>query len=209
MKRKCCECGRTEPKGGMYKVELFDTPWENVPHVRYVCKVAPQKLRDHYCYGTCLQLLTDTSWSDFRYFYCSDCGRMICEQNPSNGWHTQYRVIHDEQICLRCFERHVLENGVDRETLEEGHLQGMFFSNDNHEPIEAGYEHIRDVFVQSNAESVCEELLGLIDQGHKVLIGYESMAIGGGEGTVSLWVKKKAKTESEGEGVCASHVKPS
>jgi hypothetical protein len=82
-----------------------------------------------------------------------------------------------------------MEHGVDRESIENGTLPGMFFSGGNPEPLAAGYEPHGDRFVSGDADAVCQEVLALMDSGRQVIIGYESMGIGGGEGTVSLHSK--------------------
>jgi len=41
--------------------------------------------------------------------------------------------------CLKCYQELILENGVEREKLEEGFIPEMFFSWGNLEPIRAGY----------------------------------------------------------------------
>jgi uncharacterized protein YcsI (UPF0317 family) len=86
----------------------------------------------------------------------------------------------------------ILENGVDREHFEEGKLEGMFFSGNNHEPLDAGYlidERVHNVRVAGSdkAKEICKIALDYIDKGGKVIIGYESMAIGGIEGYVTLF----------------------
>jgi hypothetical protein len=120
---------------------------------------------------------------------------MICEQNPRNGWMTQYRFWPDddgEQICLRCYEAEILENGLPRKMFEDGKLPGMFFSSSNCEPLEAGFQ-IDDRVNNTKAppaEPICDIALEHFDKGHKVVIGYESMAIGGLESYVTLFWKE-------------------
>ena len=188
----CEECGLEGARGNMYKLELYDTPWEDKPRIAYVHKKLPARLkRDDYLkyMESCEELVEDTGWADFRYFTCQVCYRQVCRQNPANGWHSQVRVVGDEELCLKCYEEHILDNGVEREEFEEGHLPGMFFSGDNHEPLDAGYECIMDNVFIGDPKPVIAKALELIDRGHKVVIGYESMGIGGSEGAVSLFAK--------------------
>lgn len=194
---KCWECGIEGAISNFYKYELYDTPWDDTPRIAYLHKRIPAALKKDSPFkyiDSCSELLDDHSWADFRYFECVECQRMICEQNPRNGWHTQYRYWGEdgdgEQICLRCYEKEVLENGIPREKFENEQLPGMFFSGDNSEPLDAGYEKEGTYFV-GDATPVCAKALELIDSGHKVVVGYESMAIGGLEGTVSLFYKKE------------------
>lgn len=197
-KVQCFECGATRLKEKMFSLEVHDRPFDEVPRTIYVCKEAPAKFKKEHVMPwleSCEELLTDTGWADFRYFTCSRCDRMICTQNPSNGWHTQYRMVDDEQICLKCFEEIVLRDGIDRKRFEEGSLLGMFFSWGNTEPEGSGYEEVEgfsNYSVRNNeaARRVCDKAIELIDSGYKVIVAYESIAIGGLEGYVTLMSKK-------------------
>jgi len=162
--------------------ELYDTPWESTPRWLFfhsdVCEEAY------------------TRSGSFDYIDCEGCGRMVCEQNPANGWHIQFRDHADlGYICLRCYEKEILGNGQPRSDFEGSRIRGgMFFSGDNHEPFNAGFEPVyefEDYFVNS-AESVRrlnEKALDLIDEGAKVVTGYERLAIGGLEAYVTLFAK--------------------
>jgi hypothetical protein len=131
---------------------------------------------------------------DFSYFFCDPCAREVCRQNPSNGWMVQYRLVDDEQICLSCYQDMILEDGVEREKLESGEIPGMFFSYGNPEPKLAGYEEVpgfSDYFVNDSrsVDRFTKKALELMDEGYNVVVGYERMAYGGGEGYVTLMVK--------------------
>ena len=107
---------------------------------------------------------------------------------------TQYREHFGDQLCLKCYEEMILENGIDREYFEEGKLNGMFFSGDNHEPLDAGYEideRVNDKLIRGSedAKFVCKIALEYIDAGGKVIIGYEGMSTFGGEGYITLFHK--------------------
>jgi len=185
---ECCEPVRKGSKASI-DLEVWDRPFDESSRT-ITLHHDPTYSR----YDVCSERIYDGSWADFRYFECSGCDRIVCEQNPSNGWHTQYRIIDEcDQICLKCFEENVLEYGVDRESVENGKLRGLFFSHGNPEPRKAGYEWLGDRFIRStdSANVVCREVLDLMDSGYQVVIGYESMAIGGLEGTVSLHSKIK------------------
>ena len=183
----CRECGLDGAIKNMHRLELYDTPWEDKATTEYVHKHLPTRLKKHHYLKyveSCGDLLFDGGWGDFRYFTCPDCDRTICEQNPANGWHIQYRRVDDEQICLRCFEKTILANGIPREDFEAGKLTGMFFSTGNSEPLEAGYQVVegfddKRIASEQGAQIVCHKALELIDLGYKVVVGYESMAIGG------------------------------
>lgn len=196
---ECRECGTRRLKSNMYKLELYDTPFDDIPRIAYVCKETPKAIKKglgRSWMESCEELLTDTSWADFRFFECANCLRMICEQNPRNGWHTQSRWIDDEQICLKCYEQSLLENGVPLESLENGALPGMFL-NDN-ELRDAGFVLMLDDYKVSgkkDAEIVCNRGIQWINEGKIVIVNYERMSIMGDEGYVSLWTKTKKDEE--------------
>ena len=192
---KCSECGAEKPIEEMYLVEGYDTPWDAEPRTFYVCREAPAEATETMGADSCLDLLEDASWADFRYFTCPVCGRVICQQNPANGWMVQYRLTDDEMTCLRCYQEDILKNGMPLEDFEDNRLGGMFFSGDNHEQLEAGYREIPGftyTFVSSieEASRVCNEACVLISAGYKVIVSFERMAIGGGEGYITLWAKR-------------------
>lgn len=159
-----------------------------------------------YCGDDCQQAgLFDRG--DFNYFDCDACGRTVCEQNPSNGWHTQYRTLDDgdnEKVCLRCYEKIILDEGIPREKFENREIAGTFFSRGNFEPLKAGYtvdELYQDFNIrsQNSIDSYCQRALELIDKGYKVVTGYENLAIGGLEGYVTLFYKPVQETKTIGE----------
>lgn len=165
---------------------VYETPWDEQETAKRFCS---EECADMYLYE-----------GDFSYFWCEPCGREICERHPMNGWHIQYRYRDDEQICLRCYQDFILENGVDREKLEGGEIPGMFFSWGNLEAKDAGYSEVpgfTNYFIDGfeRAEAFTDKALDLMDQGHKVVIGYERLAYGGGEGYVTLMVKKYEQAE--------------
>jgi hypothetical protein len=165
---------------------VYETPWDD------------KETEKPFCSDMCAEGYLHEG--DFAYFWCEPCGREICEQHPMNGWHIQYRTHEGEQICLRCYEEFIIENGVERDKLEEGHIPGMFFSHGNAEPIKAGYREVpgfTSYFVngQESANRFRKKALELMDEGHMVTIGYERLAIGGSEGYVTLMARKSEHNE--------------
>lgn len=77
-----------------YEAELYPTP--------YTEEVEPT----HFCSWYAFDCYYGRKHSrDFAYFICENCGRDICEQNPSNGWDVQYRWLTDDVIvCAKCFD---------------------------------------------------------------------------------------------------------
>lgn len=158
----------------------YETPWDEEETVKLFCS---EDCADIYLYD-----------GDFSYFWCHECEREICGQHPRNGWHIQYRTYDDEQVCLSCYQDLIFENGVEREKLEDGQIPGMFFSCGNLEPKEAGYEEVpgfTDYFAntQERVDEFRNKALELMEDGRKIVIGYERMAYGGLEGYVTLMAK--------------------
>jgi endogenous inhibitor of DNA gyrase (YacG/DUF329 family) len=159
---------------------VYETPWDEIETEMPFCS---EDCETAYLYT-----------GDFQYFWCEPCGREICEQNPKNGWHIQYRDYDGETVCLRCYKDLILENGIEREKLEAGKIPGMFFNHGNPEPQEAGYAEIPEfssfpIKSEAMADIFIRKALDLMDQGSRVVVGYERMAIDGSEGFVTLLVK--------------------
>lgn len=164
--------------------EVYDSPFDTEPSTVAVCGEA------------CDEVFWTTDY-DFAYWECDECQRLVCQRNPSNGWHEHFRFTEDgDQICLLCYQDAILANGHPRAAFERGSIPGMFFSGDDREPLGAGYEKATTEFIRGGdaAQAFCEQALRYIDDGYQVVVGYESMAIGGLEGTVSLFVKKAGPT---------------
>jgi len=84
---------------------------------------------------------------------------------------------------------------MERDKLEAGQIPGMFFSHGNPEPKEAGYFELpgyTEFFIKDpgSVEEFRSKALEMIDRGFKVVIGYERLGIGGGEGYVTLLAKE-------------------
>jgi len=181
-------CGFLERKYYLIGVtrELYDTPWEDEPKVRFFHS------------DECEEAYTRSG--SFDYVDCEACGRTVCEQNPANGWMMQFRE-HKElgYVCLKCYETEILENGQPRSDFAGSRIGGgMFFSGDNREPLNAGYDYVyefRDFFVSGpeTARRFNRKALELIDGSHRVVTGYERLAIGGLEGYVSMFAKRTRK----------------
>ena len=188
---ECHECGEkfkpgeTIKSGAVQKLKIYDNPWATEPST-----VKVHTHNDDGRHGSCLDKLTDTSWADFRYFYCFACGRLIISQCPYNGWRSYIHEEHGEEICVACYQQETLTNGMAKDVLESGRVPGDFFEDDeiaNHGwALVQGYDNIR-IAGSGQAKAFCDTALSFIAKGMKVLINYESMGIGGGEGYVSLY----------------------
>lgn len=176
---QCDQCNEPVNINNAKTLDTYDTPWDTNAETKYFCS------------ENCQDRLFDTSWGDFRYFTCSQCCRIICEQNPKNGWHTQNRIMNGEMICLKCYEEEILCNGIPKERFAHGSIPGIFFGSDNEEPLGAGYQKEGSYFIKGTHEAreFCNRAISLINKGNKVVVGYESLGIGGGEGHVTLFCK--------------------
>lgn len=132
---------------------------------------------------------------DFAYTECEVCGRTICQQNPSNGWMSQVHIDDNGNCtCNKCYEESALVNGINDE-FNGSNIPGQFF-NDS-EISEAGWEKVEDSILAGSGYSGHrdpKDAIGIIqkwiDAGKKVLVNYESMAIGGLGGYVSIYIKE-------------------
>lgn len=194
-----------------YGVELFDTPWEETTELTYFGNAY---LAD--CYRG------EIYSKDFAYFTCDCCGRIICQQNPRNGWHVQMRVMNDcETLCLKCVEELTLSEGITAEecgmrtgkTTAAGIIDGevyidgtvyrpkssigakaMFHSHS--ELRDAGFTEGHSFYVtdEASARRVNYYMLERIAAGSTVLVDLDRMAIGGLEGYVTVWTRPGEKT---------------
>lgn len=174
LSQECCYCDKRAKKE--FTREVYETPWDDEPVEKHFCS---EKCEYNYLYS-----------GDFQYFYCDGCEREICGQNPRNGWHVQYRYYNDNVICLKCFEKEMFTNGLSYQAIKNGDLTGIFFNYN--ELKDAGFEEGKSFFIDSEArEKLCRDYcLKLKETGHLVLLNLERVAIGGIEGTVSVWFKK-------------------
>lgn len=193
---ECHECGTRKFKSRMYAMDVHDSPWDAAPKTIYVCKHTPKSLQKHYhreWMESCEELLTDTGWADFRYFTCASCHRMVISQCPSNGWHSYVHTTDDgDEICLKCYEADLYENGIPRESFENNKIGGMFFNRGDLQKY--GYAEVegyQNFFVRGteDAKRFCKEAIKWIDAGYKVAVDYDHMSIGMLEGYVNMFIK--------------------
>lgn len=183
---ECINCGNLILKEHSFGGNFYDTPWDKKPNpdVRFC-----SQLCENAYYGNIYS-------KDFAYFTCISCGRTICQQNPGNGWHIQYREVYDELVCLKCYQEDILKNGIPIEKFEKGVISGMFFSFGNEEVFNAGYAEVPGyvnikIEDQETVDRYCNKAIELIKNGYKVVTAYESMAYGGSEGYVTMFCKKE------------------
>jgi len=138
---------------------------------------------------------------DFGYFFCEGCQRTICKQNPRNGWHGQYRIINDcEAICASCYQKRILEKGIDiNDVIENETIPGDFLEDSDliqhgftiDKDFTIGYGRISTTY---HSRELCLDYIKKLDrQGFYIAIQYDSIAIGGLGGEITLWIKPKSE----------------
>ncbi|MFA5380161.1 MAG: hypothetical protein WC455_30650, partial [Dehalococcoidia bacterium] len=92
-------------------------------------------------------------------------------------------------------QENILENGHDTEEFVRGQVPGDFYNEQDlssHDwVLVQGMSHCH-ITGSESAKKFADRALELIDEGNKVLVNYDSMGIGGGEGYVSLYYKPAA-----------------
>jgi len=188
---KCEEFGIVCFEEDMILRDMWSRPFDSAPEET-----------NFSCYHAYDCMIGGVYSKDFRYFTCECCNRTICEQNPSNGWHVQYRIVNEcEQICLKCYEEDLFKNGVDLdEVLEKETIPGMFFNTSDLERegfsilkgmdgvmVGSGYSNYSDPKNFFNKiRGMYEELKDKI-----VIFEYDTMAIGGMGGYVTVYCKNR------------------
>lgn len=191
-RRPCDFCGKARlprqrpyPYTGASFMERYNTPWDESPDVEF------------YCCEECRDQSEDPGWSDFFWHYCDGCYRYVCYRNPRNGWMGQFRLVNDcEELCLRCYEESVLADGQEEEDFAGDVIKGgMFFNRGNPELMDAGYECLKEAFIGGGGAALAynQEARGYIAQGYQLVTAFESMSIGGLEGSIELWGKLRTE----------------
>jgi hypothetical protein len=185
------ECAETEVmlfKDLAVEGHLYSTPWSKEPNKNY------------YLNDWALDCEIGTIYSkDFAYFDCNDCNRTICEQDPSNGWNVQYRVIDPEEyerVCTKCYEHHILNFGMNEMICEHKQLSGLFGIQAISQ--EYGFKIVEpfDNYHIGDAELLIAKAKELDAIGHIIIVQFDRMAIGGIEGYVTMF-SKYAPTNEE------------
>ena len=128
------------------------------------------------------------------YFHCECCQRQVA---TNNGYETYYRWISDHEIiCIKCYEELMLEEGQPASDCEgEGISGGSWFSED--ELRENGYRKFKRYFIggESDAKEYNFDMSLFMDFHIQVITKFESLAFGGFEGSVSMWIKPEFPEE--------------
>ncbi len=165
--------------------ELYSTPFYLTPEDYFFC-----------CYFAYDCYYGRVYSGDFQYFECSECERDICQQNPRNGYHTQFRFIDDEMICEKCYNERLLRDGSDiEEIIRTEEIQAGFFnSNDLSKHGWALYQDCITVGAgrfNSVPKSMFFARLAELPKSNDYLIDIDSMAIGGMGAEVSIYQRVK------------------
>lgn len=164
-----------------YKIELYDTPYSD-PRIGYfACYFAKE------CYWG------NVYSKDYNWFECDNCGRNICEQNPSNGYHVQvhYNFRDYDYICNQCFSELIISGGMELDDLDNG-IIGTWHGCEDFE--KHNWEIVDDIFIRGlhSVECLREKIQKeLIDNGFDFLIELCRLGLGGFEGSIALWKRKK------------------
>lgn len=199
--QECWACGRKglvhDGLTGLLPLEVYSSPWDDEPITIYVHDNENLK---PYTWTPCREATTSPDVTDFHYFTCEGCYRDVIVRNPRNGWHNYSRIVNEcEEWCLRCVEEVLKQEGiagfeVELEGLfERGRLFGMFFSvgeleGEGWEP-EPGF-HDAHITTEEQAMDLAARGQALHQRRRRIIIAYESMAIGGLEGYVTLFSKE-------------------
>lgn len=159
------------------KSDLYNTPWEDEPYPGWYSSSFAVNCDKGLMYS-----------KDFAYFDCPECSRTICEQNPAQGWHVQYRKINEQQICLKCLQEITLDKGIpvdEYTTFKDITAYAMFYNraelSKNDWMSEGSYKDDNTDF----------EKIKEIAKTNWILIDLDRMAIGGLEYYWSLYIKSK------------------
>ncbi len=181
---ECWHCGishvKTSPDA------IYDYPSDKEPTMVHFCS--------WYCYDS----IKGLNYSrDFNYRECDCCGRLICEQSPSNGYLWQFHNSEDDEfdydgdgmICNECHRQKTFKNGISEEMLKDGHIQSDW--HDTSELRENGFE-IHESFRVTNIEEFYNQIQSLFES-NLVIVENGRLSILGDEGYVTVWIKPKVE----------------
>lgn len=124
----------------------------------------------HFCSQECLEIIYYCS--DFGFKECDKCERNICENNPDNGYISQFHQDRDDDdeiynTCSRCYKLDVLSNGQPLSDYVGGRIVGEPFFVDDYDLQEAGYK--RDIYCMDDTVKFNARASELIAKGNKVV----------------------------------------
>ena len=166
---------------GPIVIDYCSDPWQESPD---------RILR--YCSEQCLE----TDDGDFRPEWCETCHQAIAQRCESNGWRG-YFVAHDGWLeCVACFQERLIrdQESIDEFVAGERGAPCDFFNESDLE--DAGYEVNQSLFLRgsSGVETLREIVGNLRVVGLEVVIDQGATAIGGGEGSVTIWTRSPSES---------------
>jgi hypothetical protein len=184
---RCDSCGKEFIKhnyedeyGGMYYMSAWDD--DGVKKV--------------FCSDSCRDSYGES------FFMCEWCYREVIDSiglNPHGKW-----ISECEIVCLKCYKEDIFANGLPYEDFEAHKISGMFFRGDNQDVVDAGFSAVpkfSDYFLDDErpepVKEYCDYAMRLINRGFIVVTGYENLSTMGGEGWVTMFVKKVYCTLSD------------
>ena len=203
----CGEYGYAVERDRAYNIrpiEVYDSPWDEEPTIIWTHD-SERRPVPYNIAQSCTEAIESDGLTDFHYFLCEACDRTVIVRCPQNGWNGYVRIINEcEQWCLACVEATLKKEGIAgfpdelEELLNYGRLFGMFF---NVSELEGegwvATEYRTFVSGEESAMQIAKEASKLHDQGQLIVIGYESLAITGSEGYVTLFSKERDQGQEE------------
>lgn len=218
VRHECWACGDNgyaidrERAYNVRPVEVYDDPWATEPDIIW-CHDSERRPVPYDVAPSCMGAIESGHLTDFHYFMCDACYRTVIVRCPRNGWHSYARIINEcEQWCLACVEDTLRAEGIAgfpaelEELFESGRLFGMFFNDGDLEGdgwAATGYRTF--VNNEESAIALATKVRRLHGEGRLVIIGYESLAIGGSEGYVTLFSKEREPGQ-EGMTMSKTHI---
>ena len=181
-RQACSICGEDffqHARGtGWTATEYYSDPWqEEADRLSFYCSEECEQADD----------------GSFSPEYCDSCERDICQRCESNGWREYFRVNQEEGglECVKCYQERLMEYGIDADAfLENERIPGDFF--DDADLQEAGFRQVgQDSYqIPGGVSDLKEDVRRLLHR--RLVINLERVAIGGGEGYVTLWAARKS-----------------
>lgn len=141
-----------------------------------------------------------------RYFYCEGCERYIATDNGRRKFirvveHEHPHGSHNQVMCLVCYEEFLLENGQPVNDFDgASKINGGKFMDDR-ELEKEGWKRVGWYKIEGteDIEQYNEDALHMKDLEVMVITNYESVAVGGIGGSVTMWVKPEFPEEWDEE----------
>jgi len=158
--------------------EYYHTPWRSEPEKIYFCS------------NVCMDTFeTSDTWP---YYFCDLCERLICARDPREArLPYQFKDMPDGRyLCLKCFEKEVIRDGMPKEWFEQGLPLDITF---RFSPRGQGYELLETTDKLIPARMTARST---IEAGLKVVVERASSK------TVTIWTKEREQGRDPDIQVC-------